>query len=551
MTNERTLFMKKYLFKQKGLLIILLIITFLASYMELWKASLIAMLLDAVSGTVDSTLKELLLLTLLYLGVFFIVITLEGKIWCIYTKKCLIDIKNTLMGKLLKKNYQDYMKEDTTSYLSNLTNDINLLERDYFQSFYTIIESSFGFIIAFVAIMQKNVWFIIFILTTFWIPIFISKCMKNTMVKKKEEYSVAASYFTNKLSDFLNGFEVIRMYRMENTIKKEFVEKNTTLEEARCQSDSLDVVCRYLNVTVSMGIWMGTLILGIYLARQGKMTVGEVLMVNQLQNNIVNPLNRFSTYKNKMSVMNSTIEKIEEKYQISEEKGTEKPSFCHTISFCNVSLELGGKQVLKDVTLTFEKNKKYALVGESGSGKSTLIRLLMKYYENYTGEILVDGISLRRIDSREWMNCLNAVFQDVYMFQRSVQDNILLGRDANKENFERVLTESCLEPVVERLEKKENTLVAEHGKNFSGGERQRISIARALLEEKEILLLDEATSALDKENADKVERKFFGEKNQTVLAVLHKATKEQMDYFDQVITMANGKVEQIISSKCE
>lgn len=537
--------MRKYLLKHKYLLTILLIVTFLTSLLDLWKASLIAVLLDAVSGTIDTTLKELLLFTLLYLVVFFIITASEGRIWCIYTKKCLIDIKNTLMEKLLKKNYQDYVKQDTTNYLSNLTNDINLLERDYFQSFYTIIESSFGFVIAFIAIMRKNVWFIVFILTTFWIPIFISKCMKSGMVKKKEKYSMESSFFTNKLSDFLNGFEVIRIYGMEKKVKEEFAEKNTTLEEARCQSDSLDFVCRILNITVSIGIWMGTLLLGIYLARQGKMTVGEVLMVNQLQNNIVNPLNRFSTYKNKMGVMRSTIGKIEEKYGITEEKGTEKPKFEHTISFCNVSLELGGKPVLKDVTVTFEKNKKYALVGESGSGKSTMIRLLMKYYENYTGEILIDGVSLRDIDSREWLNCCNAVFQDVYIFQKSIKDNILLGRAEDKENLERVLKESCLESVTERLEEKENTMAAEHGKNFSGGERQRISIARALWEEKEILLLDEATSALDKENTDRVERKFFQREDRTVLAVLHKATKEQMAYFDQVIVMENGKISRL------
>ncbi len=91
-------------------------------------------------------------------------------------------------------------------------------------------------------------------------------------------------------------------------------------------------------------------------------------------------------------------------------------------------------------------------------------------------------------------------------------------------------------------------MAAEHGKNFSGGERQRISIARALWEEKEILLLDEATSALDKENTDRVERKFFQREDRTVLAVLHKATKEQMAYFDQVIVMENGKISRLTCS---
>lgn len=534
--------MKKYLLKHKTALAVLVILTFLSSLLELWKASIMGTVLDAASGTIDVTIKHMLIMTICFLLAFGLVAIVQTRMQCVYTKLCLVDIKRTLFEKLLKKNYQSYTEYDSTDYLSNLTNDINLLERDYFQSFYVIIESSICFMISFIAILEKNVWFIVFIFATFWIPMAVNRLLENAMIKQKGLFSESAAKFTNQVNDFLGGFEVIKLYLMEKKVINGFDEKNNEMEGLRARSDSLDSFCRSVSMMASLGIWFGSLLLGVFLVMQGKMTVGEVLMVNQLQNNIINPLNRFSVYRNKMKVMNSMLQKIEEKYQVEEVTKRSDISFAHNIVFSDVSLELAGKKVLNHVNLTFEKNKKYALVGESGSGKTTILKLLMRYYENYTGEILIDGIPLREIDYNSWMQEFGVVLQDVYMFQDSLKDNILLGRKCENNEFEKAIEESSLCQVIDLLPEQENTLIAERGKNFSGGERQRISIARVMLKKKKILLLAEATSALDKQNAEYVEEKLLGAEEQTVLAVLHKMTEKQRKYFDEIIQIDNGRV---------
>lgn len=175
----------------------------------------------------------------------------------------------------------------------------------------------------------------------------------------------------------------------------------------------------------------------------------------------------------------------------------EKNFFDKEIVFKNVSFSYDGvKDAISDINIIIEKNKKYAIVGPSGSGKSTLLKILLKYYNDYKGDVLVDSIQLKEINSSSWYKLVSIIHQNVLLFNGTIRENISLYQDFSDEEINNAVLLSGLKKLVEKLEDGLDSKVAEAGQNLSGGEKQRIAIARALIKKMPILVLDEATSFL-------------------------------------------------------
>src|SRR5690606_28641625 len=173
------------------------------------------------------------------------------------------------------------------------------------------------------------------------------------------------------------------------------------------------------------------------------------------------------------------------------------------IQFSNVSFNYGGdKEVLKNINFTVRPGEGVALVGRSGSGKSTLVNLLTRLYDNYTGEILLDGMSIRDYPLRDLRRQFSQVSQHVTLFHDTVANNIAYGRfdQVSREEIETAARASYAMEFIERLPEGMDSLVGENGVLLSGGQRQRIAIARAIIKDSPILMLDEATSSLDTES---------------------------------------------------
>lgn len=570
--------MKKYIKKNKILLAVVLVGMFFSALVELWKAYLMGYMLDQVNNVKHFNLTVIALQVVVFLIVFWFVSCMVLKLECLFQKKCLTEVKADFFTKILSKTQMQFRKNNTSVYLSNFTNDINLLETDYFDSLFLILNSGICFIVAFIAIINKSIWFIVFIAVTSGVPPLINKLLKGRLAKAKMKFSEEHQYFTGTVNEYMRGFDIIQLYGMKEKIKNAFKSRNQNLEESRYKTRVVDGVCEYSSFTVSLGIWLGSTLLGVFLVSQGKMTIGSVLMVGQLQNSIVNPLYRWSFYNNKLNAMRTTFQKIEETYQdefiekLEHEKDYKVSSygkvdlkenkfhtvkddgavlsdqdikFKNSIEFKNVSLELEGKKILNSVSFTLEKDKKHLFIGESGSGKSTILKLLMRYYNDYTGEILVDGISIRALPYEKWMKHLSVITQDVFLFQDTIKENILLGRKENDVELSRSLEESAMNQVIEKLDFGMDSIVEEEGKNLSGGEKQRISIARAFYLERDILLLDEATSALDLKNAKEVENNILKQNGHTIISIMHKVQLEDQRKFDVVFEVNEGQLKVI------
>lgn len=209
------------------------------------------------------------------------------------------------------------------------------------------------------------------------------------------------------------------------------------------------------------------------------------------------------------------------------------------VSFCYPNTS---KLVLDDISCTFEKGKKYAIVGSSGSGKSTLLKILQKHYTDYSGKIELDGVDLLDISFETFNREVAFIQPDVFMFNDSIKNNIILFDEVYDEHLlDQSIRESQLNQVISKSENDIDTIVGEKGELLSSGEKQRISLARALYADCSLLLLDEATSALDNITSFEIEKSIISS-NKTVIMVTHKLDNVILDQVDEIIVLDEGKI---------
>jgi ABC-type multidrug transport system fused ATPase/permease subunit len=210
------------------------------------------------------------------------------------------------------------------------------------------------------------------------------------------------------------------------------------------------------------------------------------------------------------------------------------------ITISNLSFMYEDKAILKDISHKFEKNKSYAIVGPSGAGKTTLINLLLARENNYTGNIYYNGIEVREISLDSLYEISSFVEQNVFVFDDSIINNITMYSNVDEELLNEVIIKSGLTELIK--EKGKDYSCGENGSNLSGGEKQRISIARALINKSQLLLLDEVTSALDNETSSLITNQLLELNNTTRIMITHRLDEEVLNKFDQIIVMKNGKI---------
>ena len=196
--------------------------------------------------------------------------------------------------------------------------------------------------------------------------------------------------------------------------------------------------------------------------------------------------------------------------------------------------------ILHDINITFDAGKKYAVVGASGSGKSTLLNLLIAGHGNYSGQICYDGYEIKNINSESLYDMVSIIQQNVFVFNASIRDNITMFHEFPKAEVDRAIKLSGLSKLIE--ERGEEYFCGENGSGLSGGEKQRISIARSLLKKSRVLLVDEATAALDAETASQVLDAILGLDDITSIVVTHSLDERLLKQYDGIITLKNGSI---------
>lgn len=298
-----------------------------------------------------------------------------------------------------------------------------------------------------------------------------------------------------------------------------------------------------LTLTVQ-AMFTGLLALGAYLALDGDIGVVEVLTILVLAARCADPLLSLSDIGGRLRGARSVLARLDEVLRtepLPEPNEPVQPAG-HDLEFESVTFRYGERTVFDDASLSVPQGRRLAVVGPSGAGKSTLLQLLARFYDVDAGAVRVGGVDVRAVDTEVLMAQFSIVFQDVYLFGGTIEENIRIGRpDADEAEVRAAATAARLDEVIERLPEGWATHVGEGGALLSGGERQRVSIARALLKDAPIVLLDEVTSALDPVNEaavhEGIERLMAG---RTVVMVAHRMRTVQRA--DHVVFLDGGRI---------
>ncbi|QIS05549.1 ATP-binding cassette domain-containing protein [Nocardia brasiliensis] len=298
-----------------------------------------------------------------------------------------------------------------------------------------------------------------------------------------------------------------------------------------------------LTLTVQ-AFFTALLALGAYLALHGKVGAAEVLVILVLAARCADPLLALAEIGGKMRAAKAELARLDAVLRTAPlpEPATPVPPRNHDLEFDTVTFRQQGRTLIDELSLSVPTGQRLAVVGPSGAGKSTLLQLLARCYDVDAGVVRVGGVDVRSMRSEVLMDQIAVVFQDVYLFDGTIEDNVRLGRpDADPADVRAAARAARLDEVVERLPEGWTTPVGEGGALLSGGERQRVSIARALLKDAPIVLLDEVSSALDPMNEaavhEGIERLLTG---RTVVLVAHRLRTVRRA--DQIVFVDGGRI---------
>ena len=537
--------MRKYILKYKGWLFSTVLFRSFGAIMQVLIALIIQQIVDTAMNKDVNGFIDMIIFSIIFFMIMGINDYLNKTTQFIYIKKTLTDFKEDIFRGILRKNYKDFNSENTAEYISQLTNDINMVETKYLVPYLEMIGDVVIFVGTAAILLWINPWVTLVVCATSALLFLVPAILGAPTAKRQDDVSKQNSIFTTRIKDIFSGYEVIKSYNIVDTMTEEFLGENSTVENLKFKANHIQGISQALSMFLGIMSQVSTIALGGYFLIKGQLTVGTLFAIVQLANGICWPItwivSKVTLVKGMKEVNSKLLSIINES---KEKKDTVKlENFKKEIELKDITFAYNeDRNALDGLSVRFEKDKKYAIVGRSGSGKTTLLKLLLGYYDDFYGEISFDGHNYDKLDKNSINNQMSIIHQNVYMFDKTLKENIILGKDFRGEVLEKALEDSGVSEFLTALPKGVDSEIGENGNNLSGGQKQRVAIARSLIQNTPILLLDEGTSALDSKTAFEIEDTLLNIEDLTVITVTHKLIDSILKRYDEIIVMDNGNV---------
>ena len=507
---------------------------------------LMQVLIDlATGGDTGYTLTQATLLCGACMAVFAFAFFLAYHSKPRFIARAIGQYKEYAFRRISQKGIAAFSKENTSFYISALSNDANTIETEMLcDLFNVLIGDGLLFAGAIVMMLHYSPLLTMIGVMLSLLPVLVSLAAGNRVAEAEKEVSRRNTDYISSLSDSLTGFPVVKAFQAETAMCRQFSQRMREVSDAKTVRRKISIVVQSLAVIAGCIAQLGVFLIGIALAMKGHpISAGTLIAFVNLMNYVVNPIGSIPQYIAKCKASFALIDKLAEALEdnIREDGRNGKIRLDNGISVSGLSFGYEKeKPVLQDINCRFEAGKSYAIVGASGSGKSTLLNLLMASHEGYTGAICYDDTELKKISSESLYDLVSVVQQNVFIFNASIRDNITMFSDFPKEEVDRAIRLSGLTGLIDR--RGEEYLCGENGCGLSGGEKQRISIARSLLKRSRVLLVDEATASLDAQTAFQVSNAILDLDSLTRIVVTHALDKSLLKRYDCILTMKNGSI---------
>lgn len=463
-----------------------------------------------------------------------------------FLERAMRQYKDFAFKKLIGKSISSFRDESAAGYLSALTNDAASIETNYLAQMLAMITKAVTFIGALLLMCRYSLLMTAIAAGLTVLPLIASLLTGNRLQAVESRVSERNGEFTAALSDCLAGFTVVKNFRAEREIFRLFAQSNKALEHEKFTGRRIKMLVGMIGAVTGIFAQLGVFIAGVYLSMKGgSMTPGAVVLFVNLMNFIISPIAELpgllACRKAALGLVDKLAAALE---RSSSREGSETLNKLeHGIRLENVSFAYEpGKTVLHGINAEFEAGKAYALVGGSGSGKSTMLNLLMAAETNYSGHILADGIELSDISTESLYGTMAAIQQNVFVFNASIKDNVSMFRDFPKTELDEAIARAHLGALIR--ERGEDYLCGENGSVLSGGEKQRISVARSLLKKSSVLLADEVTAALDAQTAHRVSSDILDLQGITRIVVTHTLEESLLRRYDKIFVLRGGRIEE-------
>ena len=461
-----------------------------------------------------------------------------------FIKNTLLKMKTEYIKKVFGKNINEFNKENNAKYISALTNDFNLIEIDYITGILKVLEGITNFLTGVIIIIIISPIILAVGIFVILVSVAISSIATRPVKKKNKERSTLLEEYSAFTKEVLSAFNIIKTNDLETRVFETFKKQSDKVQSKQYQIDKLISFVYALN-NVNFGFTVFALLLTVsYLAITGIATIASVVVIIQNTFNIVGPIAELAEALPKIITSNALFEKIDASLKnIEDYKETKSfDGFKKKIELKNVSFSYDNDLVLDDITLSFEKGKKYLVVGPSGGGKSTILRLLRKYFNPAKGTILIDGVNLKDIKKVDYFNKIANIEQQVFLFEDTLKNNLTLYKNYTNQEIMDAIKRAGLDDFLKNHAEGLKYKIVDNGKNVSGGEKSRIAIARGLLNKADIILLDEAFASLDYNKAKEIEDSILALKNVTIINVSHVKIKENLGKYDIIYSVNNKAV---------
>ncbi|MGN0143688.1 MAG: ABC transporter ATP-binding protein [Clostridium sp.] len=537
--------MRRYLFKNKIWFWAYAITMIINSIVITYSAFLIERIVNCATNVEVILLKRQIVYSIIYILVLFTIEYIRRTCRAIYLKRSVFDLKKDLFDNLIDQDLVTFSKENSAKYISILNNDVKMVEDNYFDNIFVIIRSVTMLATAVIFMICINIYVGVIAILLSVIPILIPMIFGKKLSKLKNGYSKALEVYNIKIKDIFTGFEVIKSFNIEKNIKENHIKINANTEEKKYKSYYAEGIVNAISNSVACSIVIIIFIVSVYFVIKGMITFSLMVAVTQLSGNITSPIFSMIEAFNKAKAVGDINNKLINLMSKNDQKdnGIDINEFNDKIEIRNLTYSFdNNRNILENINLDLHKGKKYAIVGGSGSGKSTLIKLILGYYNNYNGNIYIDGIDNRKIKRKSIFNICSIIHQNVFMFDDTMKNNITLYNNYSDKVVETSIEKAGLNDLINKLDGGINAKINENGNNFSGGEKQRIAIARAFVKGSNMLILDEATSSLDNETAYNIEDSLLNIKDITCLVVTHRYNSEILRRYDKIIVIKDGKL---------
>lgn len=439
--------------------------------------------------------------------------------------------------------------EDSAYYLTKLTTDTETVATKYCEGILRIYKAVWSLVISIAAIAFTRWELAAYVCIFSFLSVNLPKLFQKEATSAEQDYLDSSNAHVAKAQESIRNYLLIRLHDLFASQVREYdasaadVEKKNTARQKKYFS--MDMTAG----GISSLSFVLIIVFAMLLVMQGKLSVGYTMSVSQLLGGIMFPFEVLPGYllayragrdiyrANEEKLSSGTIREAQQakELRLDSDNSTlrvERLSFAYQES----------APLLKEITISLDMKRKYALVGASGSGKSTLSKLMMGFLLPAGGNIFINGTELEKIDKRTLYRQVSYQSQNVTFFHDTIRNNICPGGNLSEQETAQVIKAACLESFLEALPEHEETVIEEDGKNISGGEAQRIGFARSLAKRPRFMIFDEIAASLDNQTAREIEKAILTLPDVGMLMITHRIFEENMRQYDKIFVLKEGKI---------